>query len=180
MRYQWITADTFRSVFTCVVYTVQVKLYSHAGAPTQGYNRDAFRRLGINCREHSPLKTLYQKQHKAGFADYSSRSRAGGRGNKIKIQRFGRSKKMKMVMVVRRKGRGGGKTTSWIVKETETDLWCLQLVTNVVVYRWWRIRWHSEQHESHTRFPSVSFKKKYFFNLTLSIPPNSHAHMPFL
>jgi hypothetical protein len=28
---------------------------------------------------------------------------AGGRGNKIKIQRFGRSKKIKMVMVVRRK-----------------------------------------------------------------------------
>jgi hypothetical protein len=80
-----------------MLYKVQVKLYKHAGAPTEGYNRDALRR--------SPLKTPYQRQHKAGCRDYSSRSRAGGRGNKIKIQRFGRSKKIKMVMVkvVRRK-----------------------------------------------------------------------------
>jgi len=84
-------------------YTVQVKLYRYAGTPTQGYNRDPLRCLGINWREHSPLKTLYQRQHKASFRDYSSRSRAGGRGKKLKIHGFGRSKKMKMVMVVGRK-----------------------------------------------------------------------------
>jgi hypothetical protein len=81
-----------------------VKLSRHASAPTEDYNRDAFRRLGINWKKHSRLKTLYQRQHKTGFRDYSSRSRKRGRRSKIKkIQRFGRAKKIKMLMVVRSK-----------------------------------------------------------------------------
>ena len=87
-------------MFTYVVYLTSEALQTCRRAHAW---LQQIRAQTLNWGEHSSLKTLYQIQHKAGFRDYSSRSRAGGRGNKIKIHRFGRSKKMKVVMVVRRK-----------------------------------------------------------------------------
>ena len=81
--YQWNTADISRFVFIYVAHVTGEALQTcgraHEGLITERHSLEGT----------APSEDAVSEAAQRGFRDYSSRSRAGGRANKLKIQRFG-------------------------------------------------------------------------------------------